>query len=47
MTDKQVYLPANGIPKETILAEMQAARSHDVQWRDGRSSAWSSGPATR
>ncbi|MCB0004491.1 MAG: aspartate aminotransferase family protein, partial [Anaerolineae bacterium] len=36
MTDKQVYLPASGISKEVILTEMQAARSRDVDWRDGR-----------
>ena len=36
MTDKQVHLPASGISKEVILAEMQTARSRDVDWRDGR-----------
>lgn len=29
-------LPARGRPREEILAEMRAARDHDVRWRNGR-----------
>ena len=36
MTDAQSNLPANGKSKQAVLAEMQAACSHDVDWRAGR-----------
>jgi glutamate/tyrosine decarboxylase-like PLP-dependent enzyme len=29
-------LPAQGRPKEAVLAQMRAARDHDVRWRQGR-----------
>ena len=36
MTDIQLTLPANGRSKEAVLADMQAARGHDANWRGGR-----------
>ena len=32
----QMTLPARGTTKDAVMARMQAARDHDVQWREGR-----------
>ena len=34
--DDVLTFPAKGRSKEEVLAEMRAARDHDVQWRQGR-----------
>lgn len=36
MTDKHIRLPERGIARAAILAEMNAARAHDVRWRQGQ-----------
>ena len=36
MPTSRTQLPSNGLSKDTILSEMQAARDHDLQWRNGQ-----------
>jgi glutamate/tyrosine decarboxylase-like PLP-dependent enzyme len=36
MSDKRIQLPDHGLSRSAILAHMEAARSHDVQWRQGQ-----------
>lgn len=36
MSDNQIRLPAEGKSKEHVLGAMQAAREHDVNWRQGK-----------
>ena len=36
MTGKRIQLPQHGIARAAILAEMNAARAHDVHWREGQ-----------
>ena len=36
MPTSRTQLPSHGLSKDTILSEMQAARDHDVQWRNGQ-----------
>ncbi len=39
MSDKRIQLPDHGLSRSAILAQMEAARAHDVQWRQGQ--VWS------
>ncbi len=36
MTEKLIHLPQHGLSRSTILAQMDAARAHDVHWRQGQ-----------
>ena len=36
MPDKHFHLPEQGLSRAAILAQMEAARGHDVQWRQGQ-----------
>lgn len=36
MTDKLISLPKHGLSRPDILAKMDAARTHDVRWRQGQ-----------
>ena len=36
MTDTRFRLPPHGLSRSAILAQMEAARAHDVRWRQGQ-----------
>ncbi len=36
MPDKHFHLPEQGLSRSAILAQMEAARAQDVQWRQGQ-----------
>ncbi len=36
MTEKRIRLPEHGLSRSAILAEMDAARGHDVHWQQGQ-----------
>ena len=36
MTDKHIRLPEQGLSRSAIVAEMEAARTHDVHWQQGQ-----------
>jgi glutamate/tyrosine decarboxylase-like PLP-dependent enzyme len=36
MPDKHIHLPERGLTRAAVLAQMEAARAHDVQWRQGQ-----------
>lgn len=36
MTDKRFRLPDHGLSRSAIMAEMEAARAHDVRWQQGQ-----------